>query len=606
MARLIAEIGINHLGDPSKLYQMITELAEAGVDACKLQYRSPAGFFDESLEMGSTLISQELDLVNLEMAEYREAHETAASKGIKIGVSFFRKADADFYLTHATPDFIKVPSAEALNFALINYLIQKPIPLIVSTGGLTYRQLRSLAENVTFRPDDCVMYCVANYPAKDGTANPNYIVEYAKLFNCKVGYSSHDVSWEMNLAMLSHGAELIERHYAQNLDDEGLDISTSSDLDDIKRLQYFCRLPLWASEQRIEDKIPNQGEIQNLKDLGSGYVFDRNYVKGDYVDVASLIISSPCRGIRAGSVSGNLKIVRAAKEGAPLTESHLLLAPKLKYHYKNCVTKRKISLPIRLHDFKIIDETFDLHDYEWHLSFQEVERVDDVFIKDNIDFIKKKRFSIHLPDYISSNHLIDPFSKNTNIKDHSRSLIKKTTDFAERLQDLTGETVPVVGSFSVIDSCRESFYQRYAEFIQLTHASSSVKIYPQFLPKLAWYFGGSVLLDVFCDIEDKAFMEILPFGICLDTAHCIMAANYKGARPDEWLRELSPLSGHYHISDAHGVDGEGVPFGEGDLGEVINDVLLAPERKVIEQWEGHLNDFSGFKSAVNFVSDITL
>ena len=52
-----------------------------------------------------------------------------------------------------------------------------------------------------------------------------------------------------------------------------------------------------------------------------------------------------------------------------------------------------------------------------------------------------------------------------------------------------------------------------------------MKIYPQFLPKIAWYFGGSVLVDVFCDLKDRAFMETLPFGICLDTAHCIMAAN---------------------------------------------------------------------------------
>ena len=144
MATLIAEIGINHLGDNKKLQQMICELAEMGIDACKLQYRSPTGFFAESLEMGSTLISQELDDVNLDIDAYIAAHDLANKKGIKIGVSFFRKSDADFYLQHISPDFIKVPSAEALNFELINYLLQKPFQLIVSTGGLTWCQLKTL------------------------------------------------------------------------------------------------------------------------------------------------------------------------------------------------------------------------------------------------------------------------------------------------------------------------------------------------------------------------------------------------------------------------------------------------------------------------------
>ena len=48
----------------------------------------------------------------------------------------------------------------------------------------------------------------------------------------------------MNIAMLATGAEYIERHYAQSYDDEGLDISTSSNLDEIKKLQYF--LPIWC------------------------------------------------------------------------------------------------------------------------------------------------------------------------------------------------------------------------------------------------------------------------------------------------------------------------------------------------------------------------
>ena len=601
MATLIAEIGINHLGDNSKLQAMICELADAGVDACKLQYRSSTDFFAESLEMGSTLISQELDAVNLDLDSYIAAHTLAREKGIKIGVSFFRKADAEFYLEHVSPDFIKVPSAEALNFDLINSLLEKPFPILVSTGGLTWAQLKTLANRVKFRPEDCVMYCVANYPAKDGTANPKFLSDYSKLFDCKIGYSSHDTSWEMNIAMLATGAEYIERHYAQSYDDEGLDISTSSNLDEIKKLQYFCRFGVWASDAKIEDKIPNQGEIQNIKDLGSGYIFDADYLAGDEVDVSTLKISSPCRGIRAGNISGKIRLVRSASRGSALTESHLITTPKLMENYKGFLEELAVSLPIRFHDFKAIDEVFGIRDYEWHLSFREVEDLDKDFIRSNKCWMKEKRFSIHLPDYISANHLIDPFSSASVIREKSNFIVTKTTDFARNLQDLTGEEVPVVGSFSVLEVSRQQFYENYASLVDATFSRNEVKVLPQFLPKVAWYFGGSVLLDVFCDITDEKFMKFLPFGICLDTAHCIMAANYQSAEPDQWLRELSDIAGHFHISDATGVDGEGVAFGDGDLGSSLLDVLGYRGRKVIEQWEGHLNDFAGFKTAVNFL-----
>jgi hypothetical protein len=122
------------------------------------------------------------------------------------------------------------------------------------------------------------------------------------------------------------------------------------------------------------------------------------------------------------------------------------------------------------------------------------------------------------------------------------------------------------------------------------------------LPRMAWYFGGSVRLNVFCSINDIDFFKQLPFGICLDTAHCIMAANYEDQDPTNWISALLPISKHIHIADAKGVDGEGVPFGLGDL-DITSIPLGDTElRKVVEQWEGHLHDFKGFKEGLSAIS----
>ena len=82
--------------------------------------------------------------------------------------------------------------------------------------------------------------------------------------------------------------------------------------------------------------------------------------------------------------------------------------------------------------------------------------------------------------------------------------------------------------------------------------------------------------------------------ICLDTAHLIMSANSENANWKSWLDQLLPFTKHIHLSDSYGTDGEGVNFGEGELGNPKKLIT----KKVLEVWQGHLNEFKGFKSAV--------
>ena len=50
-------------------------------------------------------------------------------------------------------------------------------------------------------------------------------------------------------------------------------------------------------------------------------------------------------------------------------------------------------------------------------------------------------------------------------------------------------------------------------------------------------------------------------------------------------------------------DGEGVEFGKGQL-ENLKNILLLDQIKVLEVWQGHLNNFTGFSEALNYVAKI--
>lgn len=603
MAKLIAELGINHQGDKEKLFRMMRSLVKNKISCCKLQYRSSENFFSSSLEMGSTLISQELSNANLSLTETVEAVNYARNLDLEIGVSFFRVKDAGEFLAKSYADFFKVPSAEALNFELIRLLQTQNRPVYVSTGGLTKYQLDALAANIDFKPHDCVMYCVANYPAALGSSIPVFIEKYRDLFGCQIGYSSHDLNWEMNVAFLSKGVDIIERHFAESRLDKGLDISTSSDLDEMRLLQSFCNLDVWKATIPFEEKTPNQGEIQNLKDLGSGYYFMKNSAAGTSLKLSDFEIKSPCRGVQAGSIKEPVLLKRPAKLGDALSHAHFLDDVELPQELRHQCDFNKISLPVRLHDFLEIESCFGLKNYEWHLSFSEVQVAEQTILNFPQHKIKEKQFSIHLPDYASSQSLIDPLSNNRDIRLLSRDLIEKTSQLAIQLQELTGSQVPIVGSFSVNFDGKEKFYSELSELISELYDSTAVRLLPQFLPKMAWYFGGSVEVDVFCSIDDLHFYQALPFGLCLDSAHCIMAANFFRQSPEVWLKALIPLAQHIHVSDAIGVDGEGVPFGKGEIGPELDLLLEKDVPKVVEQWEGHLNNFTGFKEALLFLGD---
>ena len=76
-----------------------------------------------------------------------------------------------------------------------------------------------------------------------------------------------------------------------------------------------------------------------------------------------------------------------------------------------------------------------------------------------------------------------------------------------------------------------------------------------------------------------------------------MSANSANKEWKDWLNNLIDRTKHIHLSDSYGVDGEGVEFGKGELGSP-NEILQYNQIKVLEIWQGHLNNFSGFIEAV--------
>ena len=258
-------------------------------------------------------------------------------------------------------------------------------------------------------------------------------------------------------------------------------------------------------------------------------------------------------------------------------------------------SKSLLGLPVRLHDFSQIRTHFDVGVHEFHLSFSEVltNNLNSVIEQISID----DRISIHLPDYIPGNDLLDPISRDPNIKDLSREVIQKVSDFSIGIENKIGKKVNIIGSFSKIhNKDRISNLNEIFEYLSALNKN----ILPQWLPVYAWYFGGIVKLEIFNSSLDLNFIKENNLSICLDVSHLVMAADYYEADWRDWYKRLKGSIEHIHLSDADGPTSEGLMIGDGQIGD-FSEILDIKKNKILECWQGHINSGQGFKSSLGIL-----
>lgn len=603
MIRTIAEIGINHNGDKEKAIRLIKYASESNCWAVKFQYRAD-DFFAINDEMGSTLIREELQKSNLKKNWILDLIEYSKSLELKVGFSFFREIDlVDFFdIKKFNLDFIKIPSPEFRNLSLIKKA-KNYAPIMISYGGGEEDEVRRFIKLSKLSDKDVVFHCISNYPIAIGNQQLSFLEKLKTFTDAQIGYSSHDEEWEINLFAVQYGISFIERHLCESKSDMGLDISTSSDPYEFKKLNHL--LTNYNSIIKCTKRIPNQGEVLNVRNLGTSLYANRNIEKGELLSLTDFDEKSPRIGISKEEFNQfkDLSIKHPIIKGEALIEGHYNLAKDvISKELISFSNQNQLSLPVRLHDFNFFKNRFRFEIYEFHLSYKEIFELEEKGFDSVLDLVSEyETYSIHLPDYISKDELINPLSKNSNVKNISERIINTCIQLAIKLEEKTGNKCLILGSFSMnFFKTKEEFYKNFYKYISYKEKKFGIDIIAQWLPKKAWYFGGTVLVDLFCSYEDVMYCNKYKIPICLDISHLILSANYFNEDWKKWFSDLILLCKHIHISDAEGTDGEGVKFGKGNI-HSLKEILNIDCIKVLEIWEGHLNQGEGFEEGLKFL-----
>ena len=267
---IVAEIGINHNGDVNMAKEMIDAAKHAGVDAVKLQKRTPELCVppDQRGQMRETpwgYISY-LDYrykVEFEDKEYEEIDRHAREVGIDWFVSVWDEPSVDF-IEKFNPPCYKVPSASLTDLELLKHLRKTGRPLILSTGMSTRDQISKAVE--TIGQDNLIItHATSAYPCDPAELNLRMVETLRGMFECPIGYSGHEVGLVTSAVVIALGACLVERHITLDRALWGSDQAASVEPGGFERLVKYIRV----TEQALGDGVKKvySSELPSLRKL---------------------------------------------------------------------------------------------------------------------------------------------------------------------------------------------------------------------------------------------------------------------------------------------------------------------------------------------------
>jgi N-acetylneuraminate synthase len=230
---IIAEIGINHNGDMSTCKKLIKTAVECGCNAVKFQKRDinlvyTNDFLDSYRESpwGVTQRAQKSGL-EFDVDEYIEINNYCK----KLNIEWFASAwdlNSQLFLQQFECKYNKIASAMIVNEDLLDMVSREGKHTFISTGMSTLNDIKKAVD--IFNKEDCsfeLMHTVSTYPMPDKNANLNLIKTLKEKFNCKVGYSGHEVGLAISSAAAALGISSLERHITLNRAMYGSDQSAS-------------------------------------------------------------------------------------------------------------------------------------------------------------------------------------------------------------------------------------------------------------------------------------------------------------------------------------------------------------------------------------------
>lgn len=608
---IIAEIGVNHNGILALALELIDVAVDCGVDAVKFQKRKLDKLYGkkylENANAGEKTLRYMLPIlqqVELSDEAYYELVAYCQKKGVTFLCSAFDTESADFLDTLGVPAY-KVASADLTNLPLLDHLIQKGKPLILSTGMSRMEEVEITVDFLTERGAEfALLHCNSTYPAAFEDINLRFMNQLRR-FGVPVGYSGHERGIAVSTVASALGASILERHLTLDRTMDGPDHAASLEPQGFKKMVRDIRQVTSALGDGKE-KFISRGEILNREVLAKSLVAARPILPGETITPEMVAVKGPALGLSPQNYTRLIGRVveRAIEEDEPFLERDLGVKVTLDTEQ---VLPMDYGFTVRFRDFAELLQ-YQPRMLEFHFTDQDL---DEPYPGD--DFTEKSahplQLVVHAPEFWDRS-LVDLCTLDERHRAASRSLIQKAIDLTREMAPSFVGTPKVIihpGAMSLdhpISDKRKLYDNLRRSVAELDYAG--VELLLENLPPHPWYFGGQWLTNAFMDAHEILDF-IIPLGLnfCYDSSHHKLYCNWARVDFYEQFSVVLPYIRHLHLSDGAGLDGEGLQIGEGAIDWVHFFRVLGDYRGTMipEIWRGHQRQGEGFLIAIQRLSE---
>lgn len=612
---IIAEIGNNHNGDVALAKKLVDLAVEAEADCVKFQMRDLTSLYtnkgkkaEADYDLGSQYTLDLLNKFQLSNDDLCHMFDYCSKRGILPLCTPWDLASLKVLDDYGLVGF-KVASADFTNFEMLEALGEIGKPIICSTGMSSEAEIKSSVELLRRRSISfSLLHCNSTYPTPYKDVNLSYFSRLKQLAGTIVGYSGHERGFHVPIAAVALGASIIEKHITLDRGMEGNDHKVSLLSDELTEMVKQIRNIEDAMGKSTEREV-TQGELINRENLAKSLVINCNLSKGDTIQKDMILVKSPGQGLQPNRIDDLVgkTAMHDFKKGDFFFELDISPSSNKKNNYS---FTRPYGIPARYHDYKELIDGISIDFIEFHLSYHDL----DLKLSDYFPKSLPIEYAVHCPELFANDHILDLAADDVKYRSKSITELERTIETSIKLNQFFPKTLKPVIVLNAGGWTRESFlpkdshpnmYERVKNSLNQIDLSS-VRIAIQTMPPFPWHFGGQSHHNLFVDPDEiVTFCEKTGHKICLDISHSMMACNFYKWDFYEFLIKVLPYTIHLHISDAKGVDGEGVNTGGGDIDFVKLRELLnqyAPNVPFIpEVWQGHKNSGEGFWTGLEFL-----
>jgi N-acetylneuraminate synthase len=279
-AKVIAEIGCNHMGDFEIAKELIRLAKECGAGYAKFQKRNPKELLNEDAfntphpepwqSYGATY-GKHREFLEFTIEQHHALKLYCDQQKIQYAVSVWDITSTK-EIIQLNPEFIKVPSACNNHFEMMQLLRDDyKGDVHISIGMTTKKEIESIVnffEEKQAAKNRLVIYaCTSGYPVE---FKDICLMEIKFLYDNynnrikEIGFSGHHLGIAVDIAAYTLGAKWIERHFTKDRTWKGTDHAASLEMAGLQKLIRDLDHTYEALTYKEKEILPEE-EIQRNK-----------------------------------------------------------------------------------------------------------------------------------------------------------------------------------------------------------------------------------------------------------------------------------------------------------------------------------------------------